>query len=50
VNGRTYRLEESTTLSGWIPVESFTGTGTPKAWTYPIGTGKRFYRVVDNTP
>ncbi len=47
VNGRTYRLEESTTLTGWTPVESF--PGTPKAWTYPIGTGKHFYRVVDTT-
>jgi hypothetical protein len=50
VNGRTYRLEESTTLSGWTPLETFTATGTPKAWTYPIGNGKRFYRVVDTTP
>jgi hypothetical protein len=52
VIGHSYRLERSDTLlSGdWTVVETFTGDGNHKSWSYPIGTTKRFYRVARISP
>ena len=47
--GRSYRVEGGDSLAAW-PVQSpsITGDGSVKEWTdpNPVGSGRRFYRVV----